>query len=148
MRRVVFGHPFTKAAIEMALWDILGKSVGLPLYRLLGGAVREFVPTKWSISGVEPIRAAEIAAWAVEQGFHAIHIISLGRAHQDSGAFPERCVAAPVMSSQNGLLQAQIRIGSVGQKRFDQIETADVVNQLWSRAALHRSQRIHIHGRV
>src|SRR6266516_2711242 len=50
----LFGHPFTKAAIEMALWDMLGKSVGLPLYRLLGGAVREFVPTKWSISGVEP----------------------------------------------------------------------------------------------
>src|SRR5205085_393373 len=64
MRHALFGHPFTKAGIEMALWDILGKSAGLPLYRLLGGPVREFVPTKWSISGVEPRRAAEIATRA------------------------------------------------------------------------------------
>ena len=74
MRQALFGHPFTKAGIEMALWDILGKVAGLPLYRLLGGPVREFVPTKWSISGVEPPRAAEIASWAVEQGFRAMKV--------------------------------------------------------------------------
>ncbi len=74
MRHALFGHPFTKSAIEMALWDILGKSAGLPVYRLLGGPVREFVPTKWSISGVEPKRAAEIASWAVEQGFRAMKV--------------------------------------------------------------------------
>ena len=74
MRRALAGNPFTKAAIEMALWDILGKTTGLPLYRLLGGPVREFVPLKWSISGVEPLRAAEIAAWAVEQGFRAMKV--------------------------------------------------------------------------
>src|SRR4051812_22085697 len=31
------------AAIEMALWDIKGKSVGLPVYALFGGPVRERV---------------------------------------------------------------------------------------------------------
>ena len=74
MRGALFGHPFTKAALEMALWDILGKAAGLPVYRLLGGPVREFVPTKFSISGVEPARAAEIARWAVEQGFQAMKV--------------------------------------------------------------------------
>lgn len=74
MRGALFGHPFTKAALEMALWDILGKTTGLPLYRLLGGAVREFVPTKWSISGVDPARAAEIATWALERGFSAMKV--------------------------------------------------------------------------
>ena len=72
--RALFGHPFTKAALEMAMWDILGKAAGLPVYRLLGGKVREFVPTKWSISGVAPARAAEIGSWAVEQGFRAMKV--------------------------------------------------------------------------
>ena len=72
--RALAGHPFTKAALEMAMWDILGKAAGLPVYRLLGGPVREFVPTKWSISGLEPPRAAEIAAWAVEQGFRTMKV--------------------------------------------------------------------------
>lgn len=74
LRGVLFGHPFTKAALEMALWDILGKATGLPVYRLLGGPVREFIPTKWSISGVEPARAAAIATWALEQGFETMKV--------------------------------------------------------------------------
>ena len=74
MRQGLFGNPFTKAAIEMALWDLLGKAADLPLYRLLGGPVREFVPIKWSISGAEPGRAAEIARWAVDQGFRAMKV--------------------------------------------------------------------------
>jgi L-alanine-DL-glutamate epimerase-like enolase superfamily enzyme len=74
MRASLAGHAFTKAALEMALWDILGKSAGLPVYRLLGGPVRDFVPTKWSISGVEPERAAAIARWAIEQGFTTMKV--------------------------------------------------------------------------
>jgi L-alanine-DL-glutamate epimerase-like enolase superfamily enzyme len=72
--RALFGHPFTKAALEMAMWDILGKAAGAPVYRLLGGPVRGSVPTKWSISGVEPAPAAAIAEWAVEQGFRTMKV--------------------------------------------------------------------------
>lgn len=68
------GNFFTKAAVEMALWDIAGKASGKPVYELLGGKVREFVPTKWSVSGVEPERAADIARWAVAQGFGAMKV--------------------------------------------------------------------------
>lgn len=68
------GNYFTKAAVEMALWDLEGKAKELPLCELLGGKVREFVPTKWSVSGVEPEKAADIARWAVAQGFKAMKV--------------------------------------------------------------------------
>lgn len=74
MDTTLANNPFTKAAIEMALWDIAGKAVGLPLYRLLGGAVRETVRTKYSVSGLEPAKAAELAVWALEQGFTAMKV--------------------------------------------------------------------------
>ncbi len=74
MARAVANNPFTRAGIEMALWDILGKVCGLPLFQLWGEAQRERVPTKFSVSGVEPERAASIAAWAVDQGFTAMKV--------------------------------------------------------------------------
>jgi L-alanine-DL-glutamate epimerase-like enolase superfamily enzyme len=74
MRRAVAGHPFTKSGIELALWDILGKAAGLPVYRLLGGAVRETVQIKMSVSGAEPERAAEIARWAMGRGLKALKV--------------------------------------------------------------------------
>lgn len=70
----IAGNYFTKAAVEMALWDILGKSQNKPVHELLGGQRRKFVPTKWSVSGVEPAKAAEIAKWVDSQGFSAMKV--------------------------------------------------------------------------
>ena len=43
-----FGHPGAEmralSAIDVALWDILGQATGQPVYRLLGGPVRERIP--------------------------------------------------------------------------------------------------------
>jgi muconate cycloisomerase len=71
---VVANNPFTKAAVEMALWDIAGKAAGKPVYELLGGKCRDFVPTKWSVSGRPPEQAAQIARWAIEQGFTSMKV--------------------------------------------------------------------------
>ncbi len=60
--------------IEIALWDILGKSVNLPIHRLLGGKVRDKVKVyRWAGGNNNaPGAAAEEASRVVSEGARAI----------------------------------------------------------------------------
>ena len=51
IENATIGNSFTKAGVEMALWDALGKCENLPVYSLLGGKNRDEVQIKISISG-------------------------------------------------------------------------------------------------
>lgn len=53
MDRIAAANPFAKAAIEMACYDLLGKSLSVPLYRLLGGLYRESLPVLWAVGAGE-----------------------------------------------------------------------------------------------
>jgi muconate cycloisomerase len=61
MARRVQGNPFARAAIEMALWDINGRALGVPVHRLLGGRVRDRVPLSWSLAVTSPEAEVEEA---------------------------------------------------------------------------------------
>lgn len=66
---------FTKAAVEMALFDLVGKAQNKPVYELLGGAKNPLqIPIKFSIGLREPEDAANIAANKVKEGFSAIKL--------------------------------------------------------------------------
>jgi muconate cycloisomerase len=59
MARRLQGNPFARAAVEMALWDLNGRALGVPVHRLLGGRVRDRVPLSWSLAVEDP--DAEVA---------------------------------------------------------------------------------------
>ena len=62
------GHVYAKSAIDIALWDLLGKVADLPLYALLGGRQAETLPLYHSISCLEPDEMARIAKEALADG--------------------------------------------------------------------------------
>ena len=60
------------SAVEMALWDIKGKDLGVPVYQLLGGKVRDSVPcyaNGWFAPAKKPEEFAAKAKEAVAAGF-------------------------------------------------------------------------------
>lgn len=67
MDAVLRGHPYVKAPIDIACWDILGKTTGMPVYKLLGGAAQEKVALYRAISQESPeAMAAKIAGYKKE----------------------------------------------------------------------------------
>lgn len=67
------------AGIDQALWDIKGKSLGVPVHELLGGAVRERMRTYAWIGGDDPAGVAEAALEKKESGLDAIKMNGSGR---------------------------------------------------------------------
>lgn len=69
------GGPILSSAIsgiEQALWDIKGKSLGVPVYELLGGPVRDKMRVYAWIGGDKPSDVANEAKQKVAQGYSAI----------------------------------------------------------------------------
>ncbi|HXK06010.1 MAG TPA: mandelate racemase/muconate lactonizing enzyme family protein [Verrucomicrobiae bacterium] len=77
---------FAIAAVDIAVWDILGKSAGLPVYRMLG-AFRDRLPV-YSMCGWYYDDDADLSHYrraleqAMEQGYHAVKI-KVGRDSMD-----------------------------------------------------------------
>jgi L-alanine-DL-glutamate epimerase-like enolase superfamily enzyme len=69
MDAVLRGHPYVKAAIDVACWDILGKDTGLPCYQLLGGLAQDDIKLYRAISQVEPEAMAANVAGYRAQGY-------------------------------------------------------------------------------
>ena len=58
----------------MALYDILGKSLGVPVYALLGGQVREKIPLSFSIMFGSSDEMAGLASELTDQGFSTVKV--------------------------------------------------------------------------
>jgi galactonate dehydratase len=67
------------AGIDQALWDIAGKTYGAPVYRLLGGPVRDKARVYTWVGGDEPGEVADQARAQVEAGFTAVKMNASGQ---------------------------------------------------------------------
>ena len=66
------------SAIDIALWDLMGKAVGRPVHALLGGALRDRVPAYvtgfYYRDGERPDDVVREAAMYVEQGYRTVKV--------------------------------------------------------------------------
>ena len=74
MDTVIPAWPFAKAPIDIAAYDILGQALGVPVYQLLGGQVRDRIPLLWPLGGDTPEANAQEAAQKVGEGYGSLHI--------------------------------------------------------------------------
>lgn len=74
MDRVLRGNSYARCAIDMALHDLWGKAFGQPVYRLLGGAVRERVRVAHMIGIMPTAEAVAEALEVVADGITAFQI--------------------------------------------------------------------------
>ena len=89
------------SGIEMACWDLLGKSLGVPVWRLLGGKVRDDVrvyANGWYSGERSPEEFARLAEAVTRSGYTAIKFDPFGSAYQSmsrsEARFAESIVAA------------------------------------------------------
>jgi len=74
MDKAVKGYPYCKAAIDGALYDVVGKALEIPAYQLLGGLVRERVAIAHSLGLMEIDKAVEEALQAEAEGVKTIKL--------------------------------------------------------------------------
>jgi len=74
MDHSIKGYPYAKAAVELAAYDLAGRQAGLPVHRLIGGAVRRRIPVTHSIGLLAAEEAEREVAQVAKEGIRTIKI--------------------------------------------------------------------------
>ena len=79
MDGLLAGHGYVKAAIDIAVLDVLGRRLGVPVSTLLGGALVDRVPAYWSNPVQDAEESARLAADKVDAGYRRVQVKIGGR---------------------------------------------------------------------
>ncbi|WP_336798962.1 mandelate racemase/muconate lactonizing enzyme family protein [Kaistia sp. MMO-174] len=125
-------HRTAIAAIEVACWDILGKSLGVPVHQLLGGRVRDSVlgyANGWYRAERTPEAFLEAAKAVIAKGFKAMKLDPFGTA-QGFISEPELDLAHDILAALREGLPAHTLLLIDVHARFTEAEAIRAANRL------------------
>ncbi|MGH3519960.1 MAG: muconate cycloisomerase family protein [Haloechinothrix sp.] len=76
--RVAARNSFAKAALEIALFDAWGQSLGIPVYQLLGGLYRDRIPVTWALGAEDADIVIAEAEEKLAAGLHSSFKLKMG----------------------------------------------------------------------
>ena len=83
-----------KGAIDSALFDAVGKTLGVPAVQLLGGVVRDSIPVLWTLASGDPVQEIEEADTKIAAGLHNTFKVKIGAQAPESDMARMRRLAA------------------------------------------------------
>ena len=78
MDAVIPRNLIAKSGIDLSLWDIMGKSLNIPVYKLLGGMYDSKIIATYTIGIDTPEKVAEQAVFRKKQGYLSL-VLNIGR---------------------------------------------------------------------
>lgn len=79
------------SGLDIALWDIKGKRLGVPVWQLLGGKVRDRIKVYGWIGGDHPSAVVSAAVERKAQGFTAVKMNGTGKDLRKEKAYARQC---------------------------------------------------------
>ena len=74
MDHAVSEHSVMKTAVDFALYDICAKSLGVPLYKLLGGAYTDRIPLRWALGFGPTQQMVDESLKGTKNGYKALKV--------------------------------------------------------------------------
>ncbi len=123
MDSLLKGHPYVKAPIDIACWDLLGKITDQPIYSLLGGASQKNITLYRAISQESPDEMSQKIKKYSKEGYTKFQLKVGGDANKDI----ERIINTRSILPENNVLIAD---ANTGWKKHDALRVINAVSEL------------------
>jgi galactonate dehydratase len=120
------------AAFEVACWDLMGQALGVPIWKLIGGRMRDRVPAYangWYQADRDPKAIGRLARKVVERGYRALKLDPFGSASAEIAA-PDRRVAVDILAAVREAVGPDVQIMVEMHGRFTPSTAATVAKLL------------------
>lgn len=79
LNSAIHDNRFAKCAVETALYDALGKRIGVPVSELLGGRLRDSLPVAWTLASGDTSKDIAEAEAMLEARRHRVFKLKIGK---------------------------------------------------------------------